>query len=206
MALKLYETLSLQDAEAYIEQSPKSASKMKKRLRDTMRRRMQTLAKHGLQETEGYRWMESAMRDSLGPVNAFMLSRMTNILGSQRTSYTGFVQIQKRALESLNLEFGTWTENQKTGEQELSEPFITDWRELGAFYDLLHWYKDNVVGFAYSAKQKGQIEDMWAVMRERGLTWADTREWLEREKERYYDSGEQPDIDSIIKSYLDGDK
>ncbi len=202
MALKLYETMSLQDADAYIMNSPKSAARMKKRLRDTMRRRMRVLEKHGLEKTQGYRWMELAMRDSLGPVTAEALSRMTNILGSARTSYTGWLGIQKKALETINLEFGTWKENPKTGEQELDKPFINDVSELEEFYDMLDWFKENVVGFAYRKKQNQQVQDVRATMQERGETWSDVKTWLEKEKEKAFDANEEPDIDEIIKRYI----
>lgn len=203
MALKLYETMSLQDADAYIMNSPKSAARMKKRLRDTMRRRMRVLEKHGLEKTQGYRWMELAMRDSLGPVTAEALSRMTNILGSARTSYTGWLGIQKKALDTINLEFGVWKENPKTKLQELVKPFINSLAELPEFYDMLDWFKENVIGFAYRKKELNQIQDVRAKMQERGETWQDVKLWLEQEKERVFDAKEEPDIDAIIKQYLE---
>ena len=202
MALKYYDILSIQDAQQYIDESPKSAAKMKKRLRDTMRKRMKVMEKHGLQRTEGYRMMELAMRESLGKLSAFNLSRMTSVLGSKKTSYTGFMEIQKKAMESINLEFGTWKENPKTGEQELEKPFIVSIAELDDFYDLMTWFKDNVANYVYSKAVKAQLENVWSTMKDRGQSWNDVKTFLESEKEKYYDSGEEPDIDSIISDYV----
>ena len=202
MAMKLWETLNLQDAELYIEENPAGAARLKKRLRDTIRKRMKTLEKHGMAATEGYRWMEIAMRESLGMVSAYSLSRMTNILGSKRTSYTGITEMRKKAVETINLEFGEWVENPKTGEQILRKPFLESADDVEGFFDLMHWYKENVVGFAYSKQQKAQIENVWATMKSRGESWKEVKTYLETQKEMYYDGGEEPDIDEIIKSYL----
>ena len=200
--LKLYETLSLEDAAIMIDESPKSASKLKKRLRDTMRKRMKTLERHGLKNTEGYRWMELAMRESLGPVNPMTLSRMTNILGSRRTSVTGLREIWKKAIETINLEFGLWKKNPKTGEQILASPFIKNVDEFAEFSDLMQWYRDNVQDFRYTEQQKEQLEQVWKKAKSNNQSWREVKQYLEEQKEKYYDRGEQPDLESIINKYV----
>ena len=204
MAVKQYDLLSVEDIDAMLEANASSVSRLKKRMRDTIRSRMQVFEKRGLKDTEGYRKLEQAMRLSLGKTTSFKVSYLSYVLGSKSASYTGYIEARKKAVESINLEFGTWEVNPKTGRQELVKSFLQSDSDVSDFFDLLHWMKDNVEGFAYRKKQKEALENMYQTMKSRGETWKETRLFLEGMKERYYDAGEEPDIDAIINTYLKG--
>lgn len=161
---KTYEAMTVRQAAWKIEEDEASAKRLFKRYVDTAKKRASTFERKGMTSSYGYQRLHASLEEAKHGFSAESLSHISFTLASAHTSYQRQREINKKTVETLNVEFGEWNDDGK-----LVKPFITldQLDEFGQLMDLL-----KSVQTIYSSEQQARMSSEYIqTIAEKGLDW-----------------------------------
>ena len=183
MAVKSAEYMSVESAENFILQHEKSAKNLYNRyLRDIKARKL-TFEAHNERSSTGYQRLSNAVEISKKGFSAESLSYLAYTLASKQTSYSDFLSLRKKTLETLNAQFSEYKIN-KEGELKIAKKFLKNYKELQEFTDFMELVREQHLDKMFSSYQL--INNIAVMIKESGKkeTWADFKKRFENSSDR----------------------
>ena len=172
---KTYQGMTVRQAAFSIEENEQSAKRLFKRYLDTAKKRAKTFEKKGLTSRKGYQRLIESINEAREGFSAEALSHLSFTLASGYTSYQRQKEITKKAIDTMNAQWGKWEKN-KYGISVLVEPFITA-SQYEDFVDLLDLLNDLQIAI-YTEQTVFEAKELIDTMSQKNAKWADVKQEL----------------------------
>ena len=172
---KTYEGLTVRQAAWKIEEDEASAKRLFKRYVDVARKRAKTFERKGLTSRKGYKRLIESINEAREGFSAESLSHLSFTLASGHTSYQKQKEITKKAIDTMNAQWGKWEKN-KYGEPVLVEPFITE-KQYEDFIDLLDLLNELQIAI-YTEQTVLEAKDLINTLSQKQVKWSDVKHEL----------------------------